>query len=62
VPLEFECWYLDGTTEDVNSSFTREILIPEKNITQLNCAAEVNYFSNTRSILHSNKGRHSGLI
>ena len=46
VPLEFESG-IRGTTEDVNSSFTREILIPEKNITQLNCAAEVNYFSNS---------------
>lgn len=45
VPLEFEAG-IGGTTEDVNSSFTREILIPERNITQLNCAAEINYNSN----------------
>ena len=46
VPLEFEAG-TSGTTEDVNSSFTREILIPEKNISQLNCAAEVNWNSNS---------------
>ena len=45
VPLEFEA-ATGGTTEDANSSFFREISIPEKNISQLNCAAEVNYNSN----------------
>jgi len=42
VPIEFDA-YLKGTTVDVNSSFTRQLLIPEKNITQLNCAAEINF-------------------
>ena len=42
VPIEFDA-YLNGTTAGVNSSFTRELLIPEKNITQLNCAAEINF-------------------
>jgi hypothetical protein len=45
VPLEFEA-ATGGITSASNSSFSREILIPERNITQLNCAAEVNYNSN----------------
>ena len=42
VPLEFEAG-TSGVTSASNSSFSREISIPEKNISQLNCAAEVNW-------------------
>ena len=41
VPLELES-ATSGPTSASNSSFSREILIPETNITQLNCAAEIN--------------------
>jgi hypothetical protein len=45
VPLEFETTSFTPNSAS-NSSFSREVLIPEKNITQLNCAAEINFNSN----------------
>ena len=50
VPVEIESFVGDSST--TNSSFSRELLIPEKNITQLNCAIELNLASNSGGFQH----------
>jgi hypothetical protein len=50
VPVEIESFV--GNSSITNSSFGRELLIPEKNITQLNCAVELNFTSNAGGYQH----------